>query len=373
MQTELSRELGIDYPIFGFSYVPEVAGAISRAGGFGVLGAVRYGGEATELDEALEVVEAEADGRPYGVNLVMPVSRAQVEAGGFDDLEEKLAALIPEEHREFVERFLTDHDVPPLPEDGEEVRGVLGWADAAHEPQLDVAFRHSPALLASALGPPSKEVVDRAHEAGIKVAALVGRVDQALKQREQGVDIIVAQGWEAGGHTGDIASMVLWPEVVDAVAPAPVLAAGGVGSGRQVAAALALGTQGAWTGSIWLSTTECALPDGLQKLLWEATSRDTVRSRGLTGKPARQLKTPWLEAWGSDENPDPLQMPLQYLLTSEALARFRAAGRHDLVGTPVGQIVGALHEARPVVEVMADLVDGARKAAGRVHDIVAGG
>ena len=362
MQTELSRELGIREPIFAFSYQPEVVAAVSREGGFGVLGAVRFGGEATELDEALTFIEKECGGRPYGVNLVMPVKSQDVDADDLADVEAKLEALIPEEHRAWVESYLEQEGVPELPEDGEEVRGLLGWNDQARKPQLEVAFEHDASVLASALGPPSKDVVDEAHARDMKVAALVGRTDQALKQREQGVDIVVAQGHEAGGHTGEVTTMVLVPEVVEAIAPAPVLAAGGIGTGRQVAAALALGAQGVWTGSVWLGTVECALPDALLDKVWGATSSDTVRSRSLTGKPARQLKTDWLEAWESDETPDPLMMPLQYLLTADALARMRAAGRHDLVGTPIGQIVGSMQQLRPVAEVFAELAREGRRA-----------
>lgn len=370
MQTELSRELGIREPIFAFSYQPEVVAAVSRAGGFGVLGAVRFGGEASELEDALTFIEKECGGRPYGVNLVMPVKSQGVDAADLADVEAKLDALIPEEHRAWVEDYLERQGVPELPGDGEQVRGLLGWNDQARKPQLEVAFEHDAAVLASALGPPSKDVVEEAHRNDMLVAALVGRTDQALKQREQGVDIIVAQGHEAGGHTGEVTTMVLVPEVVDAVAPAPVLAAGGIGTGRQVAAALALGAQGVWTGSVWLGTVECQLPGNLLSLMWEASSSDTVRSRSLTGKPARQLRTDWLEAWEADDTPDPLQMPLQYLLTADALARLRAAGRHDLVGTPIGQIVGSMNELRTVAEVFEELATEGRRAIVSLRSVI---
>ena len=372
MQTELSRQLGMDVPVFGFSYEPSVVAAISRNGGFGVLGCLRYGGDADEMDAAISYLERETGGRPFGVNIVMPVSAAAVDASELDDLEAKLRALIPAEHQDFVDAFLAEHDVPPLPEDGEEVRGVLGWTPQTGERQLEVAFAHRPALLASALGPPPKEVVDQAHERDARVAALVGRVDQALKQREQGVDIVVAQGTEAGGHTGEVATMVLVPEVVDALAPAPVLAAGGIGRGRQFAAALALGAQGGWCGSLWLTSTELGLNQRLQQMIAEATSSDTIRSRSLTGKPARQLRTPWIDAWESADNPNPLQMPLQYLLTAEAQARFRAAGREDLLGTPAGQVIGSLQEFRPVADLLHDLVAEAKVTIDRLGTLTRG-
>ena len=366
MSTELQRQFGMDVPVWGFSYEPDVVAAISREGGFGVLGCLRYGGDADEMADALRHVQKQSDGRPFGVNVVMPVSSRQVDAD-LSGLEDQLADMIPQEHRDFVEQFLQEHDVPPLPE-GEEYRGVLGWTPQTGEVQLEVAFEFDIALLASALGPPPEEAVQEAHTRDIPVSALVGRVDQARKQRHQGVDIIVAQGTEAGGHTGEIGGMVLTPEVVDAVAPAPVLHAGGVGDGRQLAAALALGAQGAWTGSLWLASRELQLDPGLQQMIVDAEAADTVRSRSLTGKPARQLRTAWIEAWESPDTPDPLPMPLQYLLTIEANARFRAAGRWDLVGTPGGQIMGSLDEIRSVREILATLREDAAGASRAIDD-----
>jgi NAD(P)H-dependent flavin oxidoreductase YrpB (nitropropane dioxygenase family) len=199
-------------------------------------------------------------------------------------------------------------------------------------------------------------VVERAHAADIPVAALVGTAEQARTQAAVGVDIVVAQGTEAGGHTGEIATFVLVPEAVDAVAPRPVLAAGGIGRGRQAAAALALGAQGVWTGSLWLTTAEHPMVEALRRKLLAATSRDTVRSRSMTGKPARQLRTAWTQAWDGPDSPGTLPMPLQYLLTAQAQRRILAAEHPDLIGMPVGQIVGALNEVRPVRAVMDDLV-----------------
>ena len=189
----------------------------------------------------------------------------------------------------------------------------------------------------------------------MKVAALVGRTDQALKQRARGVDISVAQGTEAGGLTGEVATMVLTPEVVDAVSPAPVLAAGGIGNGRQVAAALALGAQGVWTGSVWLDTEECGQPEAMRRKFHAAAATDAVRSRAYTGKPARQLRTAWTEAWDDPANPRPLGMPLQYMLNAEAQDRIRRSGNETLLGTPIGQLVGSMTRTRTVAEVVSAL------------------
>jgi NAD(P)H-dependent flavin oxidoreductase YrpB (nitropropane dioxygenase family) len=206
-------------------------------------------------------------------------------------------------------------------------------------------------------------MVALAHGRGVPVAALVGKREHAERQRDAGVDIIVAQGHEAGGHVGEIGTMVLVPEVVDAVAPLPVLAAGGIASGRQVAAALALGAQGVWTGSVWLTTNEAEThPAVLEKFL-RATSSDTVRSRASTGKPARQLRSAWTQAWEDPANPDPLPMPLQIMLTAEARARIArsasvpGSGANALITYFVGQVVGSLNTVRPARRVVLDMVE----------------
>ena len=234
---------------------------------------------------------------------------------------------------------------------------------------VEVALAHPARLIANALGPPPPDVIARAHEAGMLVAALAGKAAHARGHVASGVDIIVAQGYEAGGHTGEIASMVLVPEVVDAVGrQVPVLAAGGIGCGRQIAAALALGAVGAWMGSAWLTTEEYALNGfaGLRDALLAATSSDTVRSRIYSGKPARLLKNRWTETWTEPGAPEPLPMPLQNLLVSEAHQRLMQSGQPDLVPMPVGQIVGRMNEVRPVAEVMSALVRETQEALDRL-------
>jgi NAD(P)H-dependent flavin oxidoreductase YrpB (nitropropane dioxygenase family) len=237
---------------------------------------------------------------------------------------------------------------------------VLGWLHSVARSHVEVALGHRPVLIANALGSPPRDVIDQAHAAGVKVAALAGAAKHALSHVNNGVDIIVAQGYEAGGHTGEVASMVLTPEIVDAVGPdVPVLGAGGIGSGRQMAASLALGAQGVWTGSIWLTVEEysnLSSNSGMTEAFLKASSTDTVRTRIYTGKPARLLKTRWTEAWAEDGAPEPLPMPLQNLLVSEAHNRINASGDPDVISMPVGQIVGRMNEVRPVAAVMADLV-----------------
>jgi NAD(P)H-dependent flavin oxidoreductase YrpB (nitropropane dioxygenase family) len=353
MRTPLCDQLGIEHPIVGFTPSEHVAAAISRAGGLGVLGCVRFN-DAAELDKVLDWMDDSTDGRPYGIDVVMP-ARIPAEGAAID-----LSQLIPERHREFVEQTLVRLGVPPLPEDAKASDGVLGWLHSVARAQVEVALAHPARLIANALGPPPQDVIASAHERGMLVAALAGKVAHARSHAAAGVDIVVAQGYEAGGHTGEIATMVLVPEVVDAVGPEiPVLAAGGIGSGRQIAAALALGAAGVWMGSAWLITAEYAnlspLP-GLRAALLAATSSDTVRSRIYTGKPARLLKNSWTDAWSEPGAPEPLPMPLQNLLVAEAHQRLMRAGNPDAIPMPVGQIVGRMNEVRPVAEVIASLL-----------------
>jgi NAD(P)H-dependent flavin oxidoreductase YrpB (nitropropane dioxygenase family) len=345
--------LDIEHPIVGFSPSEHVAAAISRSGGLGVLGCVRFNDPA-ELDTVLDWMDAHTGGRPYGVDVVMP-ARVPAEVGSVD-----LGRLIPAGHRDFVEQTLTRLGVPPLPDGSAAGDGVLGWLHSVARQHVEVALAHPARLIANALGPPPPDVISRAHDRGMLVAALAGKAGHARNQVAGGVDIVVAQGYEAGGHTGEIASMVLVPEVVDAVgAQVPVLAAGGIGCGRQIAAAIALGAVGVWMGSAWLTTQEYALTSAMpamREALLAASSSDTVRSRIYSGKPARLLKNRWTQAWSEPDAPEPLPMPLQNLLVSDAHQRLMRSGKPDVVPMPVGQIVGRMNDVRPVAEVISALL-----------------
>ena len=298
MKTEICKRLGIEFPIFAFSHCRDVVAAVSNAGGFGVLGAVGFSAEQLEVECAW--LDEHVTGG-YGVDIVIPGKYVGMGEMDVEKLQAMLAAQVPAEHRAFAKKLLADHDVPELPTD-EKPRELLGWTQATAGLQVEVALKHPKVrALANALGTPPAEVIAEIQATGRLVGALCGSAKQALSHKAAGLDFIIAQGTEGGGHTGEIGSIVLWPEVIEAVAPVPVLAAGGIGSGKQMAAAMALGAQGVWTGSIWLTVTEADTPPAQKESFLKATSRDTVRSRSWTGKPCRMLKNDWTEAWDKPE------------------------------------------------------------------------
>jgi NAD(P)H-dependent flavin oxidoreductase YrpB (nitropropane dioxygenase family) len=376
MRTPVCDQLGIEFPILAFSHCRDVVAAVSRAGGLGVLGAVAFSPDQLEVE--LDWIDEHVGANPYGVDLLVPAKYIGVEEGGLDA--SKLGEMIPEEHRRFVNGILEKYGVPPIPAD-DEVRlrrgaGLLSWSHKGAQPLLDIALaRPSVRLIANALGPAPDFMVEGGHEQGKLVAGLVGKRQHAERQVQAGVDIIVAQGYEAGGHTGEVATMVLVPEVVDAVGDTPVLAAGGIATGRQIAAAMALGAQGVWCGSVWLTTEEAETHPVVKEKFLAATSSDTVRSRASTGKPARQLRSAWTDEWADPANPDPLPMPLHGMLIAEAQGRIaRAAasnpGARELVNYFVGQAVGQMNQVKPAAQVVLDMVDEFIDAAQRVATLV---
>ncbi|WP_219216972.1 nitronate monooxygenase [Variovorax boronicumulans] len=318
IQSPLCRTLGIDFPLFAFTHCRDVVVEVSKAGGFGVLGAVGHTPE--ELEAELNWIDAHIDGRPYGLDVLIPENLPG--AAGADTGMEAMARRIPEQHSAFVRELLQRHGV----QGGTELRmeRPTPFLPENAERQMDVAFRHPIRLIANALGVPPPSMIERARRHGIPVAALVGAKEHALRQVEAGVDIIVAQGGEAGGHCGEVSTMVLIPEVVRALRggrEVPVLAAGGIMTGEQMAACMAMGAAGAWTGSVWLPTRESECSETVREKLVAAGSRDTVRSRSRTGKPARQLRSAWTEAWEAPGSPGCLPMPLQPCSAARRCAR----------------------------------------------------
>ncbi|GGO75041.1 NAD(P)H-dependent flavin oxidoreductase [Nocardioides deserti] len=363
MRTAFTEMVGVRHPLVGFSRSPGVVAAVSRAGGLGVFAASPYRPE--ELDAQLAWIEEQAGGRPYGVDLLVPPA---TEGGA--DLLATLRAQIPERHVRFVQELLARYGIEaPDPTRGngasdDTVRGLS--PEGVHE-ILDVTFAHRVALVANGLGTPPRSMLDGGRAHGVPVASLVGAGKHARAQLDLGVDVLVAQGTEAGGHTGTIATMVLTPEVVDLAGGVPVLAAGGIADGRQMAAALALGASGAWCGSVWLNSHEDVTTPVVKQKLVEATSADTVRSRSRTGKPARQLRSAWHDAWDGQEAPEPLPMQQQLLLAKDAWAEIdRAAetgspGARELESFFVGQVVGAFGELRSAERITEEIVAGCER------------
>ncbi|GJF09472.1 hypothetical protein NGTWS0302_36770 [Mycolicibacterium cyprinidarum] len=371
MHTSLCDQLGIEFPIFAFTHCRDVVVAVSKAGGFGVLGAVGFTPEQLEIE--CNWIDEHIGDHTYGVDIVIPNKYEGMDSNlSADELAKMLVDMVPQEHLDFARKILTDHGVPLTAEDNESTLQLLGWTEATATPQVEVALKHPKmTLIANALGTPPKDMIDHIHAEGRKVAALCGSPSQARKHADAGVDIIIAQGGEAGGHAGEIGSIVLWPQVVKEVAPVPVLAAGGIGSGQQIAAALALGTQGVWTGSQWLMVEEAANTAVQQAAYVKAGSRDTVRSRSFTGKPARMLRNDWTDAWENPDNPKPLGMPLQFMVSGLAVA---ATNKYpdetvDVAFNPVGQVVGQFKKVEKTSAVIERWVQEYLEATGTLNDL----
>ncbi|MEJ2602299.1 MAG: nitronate monooxygenase [Gammaproteobacteria bacterium] len=353
MKSALCERLGIEFPLFAFSHCRDVVAEVSRAGGMGVFGAVSLPPE--RLEEELAWIDAHAEGKPYGVDLIVP---NKIEGKGEVFEEEQLLAAVPDTHKQFAAGLLTSRGiaVEDLDEERREhVRFAKNLQEGGAGELLEVAFSHPIRLIANALGVPPRIMLDMGERHDVAVAALVGAKEHALRQVSAGVDILVVAGGEAGGHCGDVSTLVLVPEVCEAVRPVsdvPILAAGGIVTGRQMAACMAMGADGAWTGSVWLTTAEAETNPVVKDKMLKASSRDTVRSRSRTGKPSRQLRSPWTDAWESADSPEPLPMPLQSLVSEPALRKLdklaqggnAAAG--ELATYWVGQGVGLMNQVK---------------------------
>lgn len=363
MKTAICEMLGIDFPLVAFSHCRDVVAAVSRAGGFGVLGAVAF--RPDQLEHELKWIDEHIEGKPYGVDVLIPENLAIKHEKNVSA--HALAERIPPAYRDFVRDLLVRYGVePPTPH-----RGGGEHARPEAPPNLmqeqalkllEISFRHPIKLIANALGVPPQSMLELGRKHGVPVAALVGAKEHAVRQVQAGVDIIVAEGWEAGGHCGEVSTLVLVPEVLRAIKsirPVPVLAAGGIMTGRQMAACIAMGAAGVWTGSVWLATTESETTEIFRAKMIAARSRDTVRSKCRTGKYSRQLRSAWTDAWETPESPTPLPMPFQTMLSEPALAAAqRAAERgnpkaRELVTYFVGQGVGlvdSIKSSRTVVQ-----------------------
>jgi NAD(P)H-dependent flavin oxidoreductase YrpB (nitropropane dioxygenase family) len=354
MKTAVTELLSIEAPIFAFSHCRDVVAATSKAGGFGVLGAAWMTPE--HLEQELKWIDDHVDGRPYGVDMVFSPTATAV------DFKETPRELVPEQNRRFINDLMDQDGVPPLSEEDAtdwyaKYARNLAFSPETSEALLEVALRHPVKLVVSALGVAPDHVIKRVHDYGEKFGALVGSVRQAQKQVAAGIDVIVAQGSEAGGHTGEVSSLVLWPQIVDAVAPVPVLAAGGIGRGRQMAAAIALGAEGVWCGTIWLGTVESELTPDMREVLYAAKADDAVITYGYTGKPCRAIRSKYTEAWSRPDAPPPLKaVPMQSILSGEPFRRAERARRKDWMTYAAGQIVELVNEPVSVKTVIYDMI-----------------
>lgn len=360
MNIRVCELTGCDFPLFAFSHCRDVVVAVSRAGGFGVLGATRFTPD--QLEEELTWIDAHVGGAPYGVDVLVPET-IDPRVADFADNAER-AAAISEDHRRFTAELLGEYGIAAAPEDVVRYQGRAGITPENGYAQMEVAFRHPIRLIANALGIAPPRMIAEGKARGVPVAALVGAKEHALRQAAAGVDIVVAQGGEAGGHCGEVSTLVLIPEVVRALKQAghhiPVLAAGGIMTGAQMAAMMAAGGAGAWTGSVWLATPESETSEAFRDKMIAARSRDTVRSRSRTGKPARQLKTAWHEAWDGPDSPGTLPMPLMGMVSEPSFQRIEKAvlggneAARDLVSYFVGQGVGLVDQVRSARAVVQD-------------------
>ena len=374
MKSPICDLLDIEFPLIAFSHCRDVVVQVSKAGGFGVLGAARYSIE--DLEVELNWIDENIDGMPYGIDLIAPTSMDVTEENEtVDDIQKR----VPEQHKEFASGILERHEIDTTDVyKGYKRSSFLTSGMAGNV--IDVAFSHPIKMIANALGVPPKYMIDIARQKGVATAALIGTKEHALKQVQAGVDIVVASGTEAGGHCGDLPTMVLIPEVCGALegSGVPVLAAGGIVTGKQMAACMAMGAAGVWTGSVWLTSVESDTPPVLKEKMLKASSRETIRSRSRTGKHSRQLRSQWTDAWEADDAPQPLPMPLQSQVTEAPLARVTKLaevgheGANQLVTSWIGQGVGLMNTAQSaktiVYEFMQDYLEASERLSSSLLD-----
>ena len=377
MKSPICEMLDIEFPLVAFSHCRDVVVAVSKAGGCGVLGAVGMSPE--QLEKELKWIDDHIDGKPYGVDVLIPNKMV-----GKDEKfnPEKLAKMIPQEYADFRTDVLENHGIE-APELREIDTAGSGFAENTQsdgaKALLDVAFNHPIKIIANALGVPPDWMIEMGKKNNCKVAALLGTAQHAINQVKAGVDILVVSGTEAGGHCGSVSTMVLIPEVHEAIQPygdVPILAAGGIVTGKQMAAAMAMGASGAWCGSVWLTTIESEVEPVIKENMVAANSSQTVRSRSRTGKHSRQLVTPWTEAWESESAPEPLPMPLQPMVAEPALQKVNklAAGGHegakDLATYWVGQGVGLMNQSISASDVVQEFKEDFVNAYERLNNFL---
>ena len=370
MKSAICEMLGIEFPLIAFTHCRDVVVEVTKAGGMGVLGAAGYGPEALEIE--LNWIDEHIDGMPYGVDLIAPTSMAITDDNATP---EDVLAMVPDGHRQFAMNILAQHQIDTADIYENQPGGGGGFLTEGRAGNIiDVAFAHPIKLIANALGVPPRYMLDMGKANNVVVAALVGAKEHAIKQVEAGVDVLVVAGTEAGGHCGEVSTLVLVPEVCESVRDydIPVLAAGGIVTGRQMAACMAMGAAGAWTGSVWLTTSEAETSPVIKEKYLQASSRQTVRSQARTGKYSRQLRSPWTDAWESEDAPQPLPMPLQSLVSEAPLRKVTklAEGGHQgakqLATSFVGQGVGLMNSIQSTRSVVYEFKEDYLEAVARL-------
>jgi NAD(P)H-dependent flavin oxidoreductase YrpB (nitropropane dioxygenase family) len=352
LRTKLCDMLGIEFPIVAFTHCKDVAVAVINSGGFAVLGEAMHTPE--EIAADIQWIRDRVDGKPFGIDLVLPASSPP--AGSIGDL----VAKIPESHRKFAQYIKEKYNVPD-PKGPIDLHQWGGLNQEMARSQLDVLLDERVPVIASGLGSPAF-ILDRAHERGIKVFGLVGKTRQAVRQLEAGVDVIIAQGYDAAGHTGAMGTFSIVPEVVSIAGDTPIIAAGGVTTGRHLAAALCLGASGVWTGTLWLASRESDVDMIIKERLLAATADDTNYSNCISGMTMRVLGCPWTEEWSKPEAPPPLAPPYQMLLSSDYIQGANDNRREDLMTEAAGQGVGFVTTMKPARQIVFDMVEEALDA-----------
>jgi len=364
LRTKLCDMLGIEYPILSAGMGPTLIGettgappalvvAVSEAGGMGVLGGSGYSIEG--LREAIREVKSKTD-KPYGVDLLLP---QKLDVGGGlgqkGPKELPLSAILkslPKPHQDWVRKVKEEMQLPNV-----EIMVRMDTTTMRPQEAIQVCIEEKVPLFCAGLGNPGF-MVAQAHAVGMKVLGITGNAKNARRMAQSGIDLLVAQGHEGGGHTGRIGTLALLPLAIDAAAPVPVLAAGGIGDGRGLAAALAVGCVGAWVGTRFLATNEGgALPVNKKHIL-DSTDEDTRVSKAYTGKTLRASYNKYHDLWDGS-GLEPLPFPTQVLISSALLASFIEGKKEDYVGGLAGQVSGLIKEIKPAKQVLEEMVEEA--------------
>jgi len=351
LHTPLCDKLGIEYPIVAFTHCKDVAVAVINSGGFAVLGEALHTPDHIAAD--IRWIRERIGGKPFGIDLVLPSSVPE------EKTVEELLAMIPPEHRAFEQAIKLKYKVPD-PKVRPDIHVWGGLDQKRMLAQLEVVFDERVPVFASGLGSPAF-LLERAHQLGMQVWGLVGKPRQAERQLAAGTDVIIAQGYDAAGHTGNIGTFSIVPQVVDMArgTGVPVIAAGGVTTGRHLAAALALGADGVWTGSLWLTSRESDVNLPLKERLLEAETDDTVYSDCISGYTMRTTRSPWHDSWASPEAPEVLKPPLQMILSSNYIQGSLDYQRKDLMTEAAGQGIHYVTEMKPARQILSDIVEEA--------------